>query len=67
MKDSIEFVFEKYYKQVGFIKEDTYCLLKKQRQGNGIWIACYQRNEKNPLSLIKLMNTMNYKLKFIEN
>ena len=32
MKDSIEFVFEKYYKRVGFNKEDTYCLLKKRNK-----------------------------------
>ena len=31
-KDLREFLFENYYKQTGFTKEDSYCSLKKLKE-----------------------------------
>ena len=32
MKDCREFIFENYYKQIGFTKEDSYYSLKQRRE-----------------------------------
>ena len=32
VKDLREFIFENYYKQIGFTKEDSYYLLKKSEK-----------------------------------
>ena len=39
-KDLVEFLFENYYKRIGFTKEDSYYLLKKQTKKR-FGITCY--------------------------
>ena len=40
-KDLVEFLFENYYKRIGFTKEDSYYLLKKQKKKKRFGITCY--------------------------
>ena len=40
-----DFIFEKYYKQIGFVKERSYCLMERLKEK--FIVACKQINRKN--------------------
>ena len=57
MKDLREFLFENYYKQIGFTKKDSYCSLKMRKKD----LVLFPTNlTKKYLTLLKLKRSMNY-------
>ena len=53
-----DFIFENYYKRIGFSKENSYCSMKHLEKK--IDVACEQINRKKYLLLIMLKNTMDH-------
>ena len=58
VQDLREFIFENYYQQIGFTKEDSYHLLKKVNKK--IYYCLLLTQRKKYLTLSKLKNSMNY-------
>ena len=56
MKDLGEFIFENYYKRIGFTKEDNYYSLKKQRKD--LVFLAINITKKNTRNLPKIKNSM---------
>ena len=47
-----DFIFENYYKRIGFSKENSYCSMKrfKKKKKKRFVVACKQINRKNSRS-----------------
>ena len=54
-----DFIFENYYKQNGFSKENSYYTLKRLKKKR-FTVACKKINRKKYLILIMLKNTINH-------
>ena len=53
------FIFENYYKQIGFSKEISYYLMKRLNKKRFI-VVRYQINKEKYLILVMLKNTINH-------
>ena len=42
-----DFIFENYYKQIGFSEENSYHLMKRLKKKKRFVVACEQINRKN--------------------
>ena len=53
------FIFENFYKQIGFSKESSYYLMKRLNKKRFI-VVRYQINKEKYLILVMLKNTINH-------